>query len=176
MDLTPFCHETMQDLLLPIQSGNEIFATDGHLLVKIPSHKLTPECDCDYRPKKSLVENFIRVISEAKRGAWGQHTRHGIPEVGPNTCQYCDGKGKVASQPPNGELWADCLECNNGLRENIRTVGVGGVFFDGKYLNMITTTFGKEVAFYISGEEGENAYFCIGEGEIEGVLAPVRGP
>ena len=161
IDLTPFC--SPQDdpryyLCAPFSDGDFSYATNGHIIVRVPRRadiqereKAHPSCH------KLFIENPAREMIA-------------IPDIPPAPpqidCMTCEATGKWN----DGDTVEKCEDCGGTGKKNARQdIAVGEVHFAAKYLRLIITLPG---AGKISPNGTGSAWFTFDGGD--GLLMPIR--
>lgn len=170
IDLKPFCSENdiRYYLNAPFSEGEFSYASNGHILIRVPRRDDVPEVDekstMKGRVDKLLAENpFVAAVP--------------IPDIPPPVeadCYCCNGDGahdyKCGGAPPY-----DCGECDGTGKQmdepgdsTYPFVDVGGTHFAPKYLRLIKSLPG----YQFSPIEGKASPFKFDGGE--GLLMPMR--
>ena len=152
-DLMKFCGGKNQVMLAtPFSIGEFTYATNGHILVRVPRLADIPE-RTDAPPPAKVEEVFNHYKGDYQP----------IPAVGPiktKSCPVCKGTGKVQT----------CPECDGtGKIVKTESVDAAGRKYDKKYLLMLKKLPGCKLAV---GKELDPAHFIFDDGD--GVIMPMR--
>lgn len=136
---------------LPWSRGEWSYATNGHIIVRVPRL-----ADVDENPQAPGAE---KLFAETKQAEFIPVPECAMP---PDVdCTYCDGTGKDP-----GDRRYNCKECDHGERPSLEGLDVGPASFAKRYLAMIQ---GWEIA-----PNGPKGAAWIRNGEATGLLMPRR--
>jgi hypothetical protein len=177
----------------PFSFGDFTYATNGHILVRVPRRSDVPEWEA-LNEKTAVL--FDEIDYTAANAALTEIPDFPQPE--PVACKICKGSGKVSKCPEcdgEGEVtvsndWHDyeceCLTCHGegkvhgtdatcfacdgtGMKKVMKRVAMGCTGFSSHYLTMMKELPGMKIS--PTSEIGPN-YFKWGEGD--GLLMPMR--
>lgn len=138
IDLQPFCDtaEIRYYLMKPFSRGGFTWATNGHILVRVPLREGVAPIEKDL-----AVEKIMKVHDGASFAPLPKVKFRDAP-VG--ECELCGGRGKEHDCP---DCECKCEACDGTGKEVGRgSVGVRGAIFDVKYIRMILALPGAEMA------------------------------
>ena len=176
----------------PFSRGDYTYATEGHLIVRVPRLDLV-ETDRSREATKRLGEKVERMFADRNKAA----ELLPIPAVDLlpiTTCGDCGGTGKNAECPEcdgnkevefsnayhdyeftcetcngTGRVEGECDNCNGtGRVETFASTEVGNARFQNKYLHMIAALPNSKIA-----PDGNNGAYVTFDGG-EGLLMPIR--
>jgi hypothetical protein len=167
-ELMPFCGAGTLSLAIhsrsnnPWSRGDHTFATNGHIIVRVPRLEGIEENDAAPDVSKALEHG------EAKE--WFPLSEIKIPKYSGFVCPECDGSGKEDDECEKCGHQKNCEGCGGtGKIDRITPVAVGEVSFQAKYLALIKNLPNCRIA--PSGPETQ-AQFIFDGGD--GSLMPMK--
>ena len=133
IDLSQFCsrEEMRAYLLKPASQGDWTYATNGHIMVRVPRLVAVPEVE--HFPYKQCVKMFTD-FSLTEPIPLGQYD---WPEQTEDDCTHCDGRGKEHDCPA---CECTCEWCDGAgiapAMDNI-SAEISGIPFQAKYIKML---------------------------------------
>lgn len=171
IDLQQFCatDKTRPYLLKPFSAGEWSWATNGHIMVRVPRRSDVPERAKHGEPD---VEKVIADTAEKLQGDFVPLPKVEFPprDEDEEECENCDGSGKAHSCP---DCECKCEECGGtGLYQPYRdvSVGIGEAIYSGKYVALLQSLPGP---IRIRTSPEYPAHFTFDGGE--GWLMPMSG-
>ena len=164
LDLQQFCSTDPDrpQMHAPFSSAAWTWATNGHILVRVPRR--------DDVPENPEAPNVKKVWDGAKWGAWRPAKRVDLPPARFNTCDECNGRGWEHDCP---SCQCTCEECGGeGKIERTDPVAVGPVKIALRYARMILALDRIELADPADDDDAIAFRFAGGEG----ILAVLHGP
>lgn len=149
----PYLHE-------PFSRGEYTYATNGHIMVRVPRVAGIGEIP--------LIKNPEKIFAPMPADGW-RTLRVALPPVDPSKeCSYCYGSGFLDDD--EGDCGLDCIECNGTgfVVANVSTE-IGGVIFDLKYIRMVAEL--PDIEIVIGPIDGQS-FFRFSGGD--GALMPMR--
>jgi len=138
--LADFCGQT-KSLSEPFCENGYTYASDGKVIVRLPSEEITKNKDCFYDMSSLLFEQKGKLVSLPE-----------LPKETKATCDICGGCGKMTG----------CSECEGGQWE-CRKCNSTGYFKDGKLIchecngsGMVVSNFQKTIT--INGHKLQLGY------------------
>lgn len=181
-------NESHQFMQAPILRGDWIYATNGHVAVRVPKQEGIDATETDSIPQMpSLFDN-------GRRESFDELPRLPVAQK----CPKCDGRGHAYECPDcdgdgvfyHGQHEYDCEECNcsgqvmsgeesdkqpcwkcNGLGDAAQPVAVAHQYFDRRYLAKIKQLPGVKFSPN-PGDAMGSGYFTFDGGE--GLIMPMR--
>lgn len=138
IDLAPFCYKSNDRpyLLQPWTRGGFTWATNGHILVRVPAHADVP--DNKYAP------NCERIIAYHDGATFAAFPAVKWPDPPDDECSHCEGRGYKHNCP---DCSCKCDECEGtGYAKLTGSVTVRGVLYNTKYIRMIQALLNAEFA------------------------------
>lgn len=135
IDLTTWCDTYREYIKAPWSLGDYSYATNGHVLIRVPRRDDAPDCNKELLSK--VNHNFD--VSPAE---WLP-----IPEVSPQKidCDECNGTGEYICHTCDHNH-GDCENCDGTGKVQKRTpVTVGNTLFSDVYLAMIAALPGAQI-------------------------------
>lgn len=165
IDLKQFCSTDRHREYLhnPINRGAYTYASNGHVLVRVPVHG-------DYADTEK-VQNLERLFADFFRPEGMAEIEVDIPA--PNTvliaCRECDGRGKEHECP---DCTCECEFCEDGKVDKSakHEVQIGAALFDAKYIRQMMALPGFR--FCAAPIKDQAAPFIFDGGE--GLVMPMR--
>lgn len=200
--LAAFCatdHDLLHHLQTPMRGGGYLYATNGHIAVRIPDD---PAVQADHPPFPSLLELFGRTTKDSDWQAAPcinptdyRHCDECLGTGSVRSCDCCDGQGQFERRG----YWHECEPCNasgtvsaepeaagarscpvclgSGIHHH-DGVDIGCAHYAARYLWLIGTHFlGAEIAprpFPKDGDQPNPAFWRAGD--ALGLLMPMRRP
>jgi len=120
INLTPFynANDCRSEIAAPFSDAEYTYATNGHILIRVPLRGEIPESKFAPRADKLFAEHAIHAIGEDRQ--WLPIPD--LPDAIMTPCDNCE---------------HGCSECTNGFVEVIKSVDIGGIPFQRKYLALI---------------------------------------
>lgn len=193
-ELSVFAEPNYPEMCGPFSFGDYSYATNGHILVRVPRLADVPEWEA---LNEKAARMFDGLDFPALNAALVDIPES--PQLAPEPCPFCSGTGKITTCPEcegTGEVGfendfhcyeCDCLTCHGsgkvsgneslcgycngtGKLKVTNPIEVGGTFFSSHYLNLMRDLL---PGVKIAPTETEKAnYFKFDEGD--GLLMPMR--
>lgn len=163
IDLQPFCEtdETRFYIMKPFTRGEHTFATNGHIIVRVPKREGMEGDEKAPKPEAIFAKHFKGELVDAPDFAF--------PKFDAGPCLKCLGGNESVHECPN----CDCLcdECDGGgFAIEKTTVTVHGVLFNAKYMRLLYALPGLKLP--ISAGKEDPLPFAFDGGD--GLLMPMR--
>jgi len=172
IDLLSFCAgdgEFREWLKTPFCVGDFTYATDGHLLVRLPRDARYPNCD------KVDPAKFMGACEAAAYSRPGAVTLPPLPEKQRVECLACKGRGKEHDCP---DCDCECVVCDGAGfvdHEHRTSTDFAGGIFNLKYLRQLLGIPDVEIAVGSSDQEKNRPLLFRFPGGY-GALMPCRRP
>jgi hypothetical protein len=157
VDLQPFCSEdpVRVNLQKPFTRGDWTYATNGHILVRVPKATDAPEGDVAAE----------KVIDRMSRD-FGQRAVVGLALPAPEriSCISCDGRGRE-HECPDCECECECCY-SSGVQWKKVSVRLRGAVFDARYLGYVLALPGVTIQDKCPAAEPSLFIFDGGEGVV----------
>jgi hypothetical protein len=191
--LRAFCDKSRDKVCAPFTFEGFTYATNGHILVRVPRLPDVPE----WEAVNEQAANLFALVDMAKaKAALTEIPDFGEPEREPckwckgtgkiTTCPECDGEGEVALDSGYHEYECECLTCFGdgkvsggaeicpqckgvGSLAGVAKIAIGEVLFGSQYLTMIKALPDAKIAPL----DPLNGNYFVFEGG-EGMLMPMR--
>lgn len=164
LDLKPFCStkEHVLEIREPFPRGDFTYATNGHIMVRIPR-----------RPEDAEVErapHAEKLFDKAPLLALAPFPEINLPAAKIEDCVECDGGTESPHSCP--DCSCECPKCEgDGQVEVMTTIELNGAIFNTKYLRLIQALPG--VLFPVAAPKAEGVRFTFDGGE--GMVMPCNG-
>ena len=142
IDLQLFCgnDEVRTYINAPFRRGDFTYATNGHVLVRVPAIDGDALAGID----NPVSESALYHILTAHPDPIFAPLRIGLPEQTSKPCEVCGGTGVWKDDPAPG-MYTTCDNCDGEKTINVITsVSVNGVHFDIKYIKLVAALPGAE--------------------------------
>lgn len=174
-DLQPFCltGKFRPYLNRPFNSAGHTYATNGHIMVRVPA--IDGVAGCDYA---LMEERVVETFSNTQKTAIAQMKLMSIIRIATDKyCHECGGSG-VEHECPNCACRCDSCSSTGKAPDKWAVVKIGGAVFNGEYVAMMqkfgAVTIGPSkkdspLSFYFDGGEGllMELKFCKSDLEAE---------
>jgi hypothetical protein len=164
-DLQSFCstEKSRPYLMSPWSHGDFTYATNGHILIRVPRLPEIAE-----NPKAPNAEKVLAMT--ASQSETTPLPSFEIPASKLSACRSCKGRGTEHDCP---DCACECPECDgSGQVVEKMSLGLHGAIFNAKYILILKKLPGIRVAGQCS-PDGPNRFTCHGGGE--GAIMPMRG-
>ena len=166
--LNPFCGDdpTRYYLQVPFNQDGFAWATNGHILVRVPEMEGLLPCSC---PKPINISKPLTGFEDAQfsKARW-KLPAHDPHFKGP--CIVCDGRGVLHDCPECDCICEACKGTGRADPERRTSVRILGRLYALNYVRIIASLPGLEVS---DGQGGERPLFYRFDGGI-GALMPLR--
>lgn len=167
IDLQQFCAgpDDREYLRTPFSKGDYSYATNGHIMVRVPRDPSLGECK---RPDLPVEPPFVN-LDDAKFAKITHGTLPILPPDRQEHCEDCDGRGSEHDCP---DCQCDCQSCGGTGKQTVRpriSTEIAGRVVNLRYALMVLALPGVEVA---AADKGPLLFRFDGG---VGVVMPIRG-
>jgi hypothetical protein len=165
IDLQPFCStdDTRPYLMKPYSRGEFTYATNNHVLVRVPRRDDAPEHD--------KAPNVESVFIKFHKGEFVPAPPFDVPAFETTECDECAGGTEPAHDCPECECECETCDGTGSIVEKA-SLTIRGSIFDAKYIRLLLALPSLELPTTIDAIDAMPFKFEGGDG----LLMPMRPP
>lgn len=162
-DLAPFCstEETRFYIMKPWSRGEYTFATNGHILVRVPRRTDIAEND--------LCPDAAKVFAKIEAQICAPLPAYKLPDEEKNECSLCEGGGKGHDCPDCECACANCDGKGEVSTDDEISAALNGLIISLKYLRMVLSLPNVKAGNPASQNDPMRFEFDGGDGAVMGL-------